>query len=395
MSMKIVQINHVCGKGSTGKICVGISRVLTNNDVENYIIYFSGHSDYPYSKKISRKWYIKFQAFKSHLFGNYGFNSAFATHKVIKLLRQIKPDIVHIHNVHGHDINICSLFYFLSKTNIKIVYTFHDCWSFTGYCPHFLMTGCKKWQSVCEKCPQFRDYSWIFDRSRSNYLKKRNAFNSVKMTIVTPSKWLSKVVKSSFLNSFPILVINNGIDLTIFKPRASSFRQKNHLEKQFVLLGVADNWGIRKGVDVFVELSKRLPNYFSIVLVGTSHSTDKFLPKNILSIHKTNNQKELAEIYSSADLFVNPTREDNYPTVNMEAIACGTPVITFNVGGSSEMIDDKCGVLVDLDDVDSLEKEILNIYRLHTIDRDYCVNKSKEFDMNNRFADYYELYKSL
>lgn len=215
------------------------------------------------------------------------------------------------------------------------------------------------------------------------------------MTIVTPSRWLENLVKQSFLKGSPVSVIHNGINLAVFQPVSGNFREKNGLGNKRIVLGVAFGWDARKGLDVFIELSRRLPASYQIVLVGTDTNVDKLLPENILSIHRTQNQQELAEIYTAADVFVNPTREENYPTVNMEALACGTPVLTFQTGGSPEMLDESCGAVVACDDVDALEKEILRICTYKPYTEDACLEKAREFDQSERFKEYLKLYERV
>jgi len=392
--MKIVQINSVCGSGSTGKICVSISELLTKKGIENYILYASGSSNYPLGKRYMSPWEVKWNAGKSRVFGNWGFTSVAATKKLIAELDKIRPDIVHLHNLHAHNVHLDLLFTYLKKNRTKIIWTFHDCWAFTGYCPHYDMIGCDHWKTGCRNCPQKKNYSWFFDRSRFVYQKKKELFSGLDMTIVTPSKWLANQVKQSFLKDYPVKVINNGIDLKIFRPRESDFRKKYGLEDKFILLGVAFGWGVRKGLDVFVELSKRLDERFQIVLVGTDEKVDKRLPANILSIHRTQNQIELAEIYTAADLFVNPTREENYPTVNMESLACGTPVVTFDTGGSPECIDETCGSMVKKDDIPALEYAINKMYISKKHITEICINRAARFDMHQKYMEYITLYKS-
>lgn len=393
--MKTVQINTTCGIGSTGKICVGISQVLDTKNIENYILYSCKTNGDAHGIGCSDGKYIKLQALKSRVFGNYGFNSSKATRKIIGELEAINPDIVHLHNIHGHDCNLQMLFDYFRQKKIKLIWTFHDCWAFTGYCPHFTMMKCDKWTSQCGNCVQKRCYSWFFDKSGELFEKKRKLFQGLDLVIVTPSVWLSELVKRSFLKDYPVVVINNGIDLDVFKPTEGDFRKKYGLENKKVVLGVSFGWDERKGLDVFIKLSKSIPDGYKIVLVGTSDKTDEKLPDNIISVHRTNNQKELAQIYSSADVFVNPTREENYPTVNMEAIACGTPVLTFRTGGSPEMLDDTCGAVVDCDDIDALEKEIIRICEDKPYTKSVCVSKSDEFDKNERFKEYLELYERI
>ena len=393
--MKVIQINVTCGAGSTGKICVSISKLLTQNKIENHILFSSGESDYPLGIKYTNDCYIKVQALKSRIFGCYGFNSNHATKKIINEFKRIKPDIVHLHNLHGHNCNLEILFSYLKRNKIKLYWTFHDCWSFTAYCPYFTAIKCDKWKACCKCCPLRKQFSWFADRSKWLFKKKKELFSDIDMTIVTPSQWLADLEKKSFLKDYPVKVINNGIDLSVFHPTESDFRQKHGIGDKYMLLGVANSWGARKGLDVFVELSKRLdPAKYQIVLVGTNDSVDKQLPDNIISVHRTQNQKELAEIYTAADLFVNPTREENYPTVNMESIACGTPVLTFRTGGSPEILDETCGTVVECDDVDAMEKEIVRISEEKPFTEENCLIRAGQFDQNERFKEYIDLYQN-
>lgn len=392
--MKIVQINTTCGAGSTGKICMAVSQILTENKTENYILYSSAKSEYSFGIKYSNILSVKLQALYSRIAGNYGFDAKHTTKKLIKTLKKINPDIIHIHNIHSHACNLEILFNYIRKNNIKTYWTFHDCWAFTGYCPHFDMIGCDKWKSQCYNCIQSSQFSWFFDRSKYLYNKKKQILSNLNLTIITPSEWLAGLVKQSFLKDYPVKVINNGIDLSIFKPTKSNFREKYNIEDKFIILGVAYGWGIRKGLDVFCKLSEQLENdKYKIVLVGTDDNVDKQLPDTIISIHRTQNQTELAEIYTAADLLINPTREENYPTVNMEAIACGTPVLTFDTGGSPEILDNECGSIVPKDDIDAMFKEIIRISSDKPYLVDACLNKAKEFNMDDRFSEYIKLYE--
>lgn len=394
--MIIAQINATCGVGSTGKICVSVSELLSKKGIENYIFYSVGSSDYPLGIKYSNEKTVKFQTLVSRIFGNYGFESKCITEKLIKELEKIKPDIIHIHNIHSHNCNLKMLFSYIRKNSIKVYWTFHDCWAFTGYCPHFDMIGCDKWRTGCRSCPQRKQYSWFFDRSSYLYNKKMVAIKGGDLTVITPSKWLADLVKKSFFKDFPVKVINNGIDLNIFKPTESDFREKYGCENKYIVLGVAFGWGERKGLDVFCKLAKRLDGEkYKIILVGTDDSVDKLLPENIISIHRTANQTELAEIYTAADILVNPTREENYPTVNMESVACGTPVLTFNTGGSHEMLDETCGAVVAKDDTDAMYNEIIRICETKPYSKDDCLKRAESFDKNEKFREYIRLYEAV
>lgn len=393
--MKIVQINATCGKGSTGKICVDISKLLTERNIENYILYCGDISDYPLGICYATKRQIKMEAIRSHVNGLYGFNSQLITKSLLGRLDEIKPDVVHLHNLHGHNCNLESLFNYLKEHHIKVFWTFHDCWAFTAYCPHFTMTKCDKWKAGCKECPQYRDFSFFFDRSEVLYQKKMKLLSDLDLTIITPSQWLASLVKQSFLKTYPVKVINNGIDLSVFKPTTSDFREKHDIpHDKFMLLGVAFDWGAKKGLDVFTELAMRLdPQKYQIVLVGTNDRIDRLLPPQIISIHRTHNQQELAEIYTAANLFVNPTREDNYPTVNMEAIACGTPVLTFDTGGSPECINNTCGSVVSCDDINAMECEIIRINQDKPFVIGKCLEQARRFDSNEMYREYVNMYE--
>ena len=396
MIMKIAQVNTTCGAGSTGKICVAVSDLLSQASVENHILYTAGHSNHPAGIKYMSAFETKLQALKSRVFGNYGFQSKQATKRLIAELERIAPDIVHLHNLHGHNVHLGILFSYLKEKHLKIFWTFHDCWAFTGYCPHYDMAGCSKWQTGCQNCPQRSHYSWFFDRSAMLYEKKKQLFSGLDLTIITPSQWLADQVKMSFLKDYPVKVIHNGIDLSVFSPKESDFRAKHGIGDRFMVLGVAFDWGVRKGLDVFVHLAQRLdPDKFQIVLVGTNDRIEKQLPPNIISIHRTANQTELAEIYTAADLFVNPTREENFPTVNIESLACGTPVLTYRTGGSPEMLSANTGRVVARNDEEALFSAILEIERDRPYSADTCRARAEEFSNEAKYREYVALYQRL
>lgn len=393
--MKIVQINATCGIGSTGKICVGISELLDVGGIENYILYSSKSNGDPHGVSCSSDGYIKLQACKSRLLGNYGFNSRKATRRMLGELDRLAPDLVHLHNIHGHDCDLEMLLTYFKEKKTKLLWTFHDCWSFTGYCTYFDLVKCNKWKTGCGTCPQRSAYSWLFDKSDTLYRKKKALAKGLDLTVVTPSGWLADVVKQSFFGEYPIHVIYNGIDLSVFKPTPSDFRQRYGLENKKLLLGVSVEWGTRKGLDVFLTLAKRLPPDYRIVLVGTDDTVDRLLPDGVISIHRTQNQRELAEIYTAADVFVNPTRDEVFGLVNAEALACGTPGITFASGGSPECYDETCGSVVACDDVDGLLREILRVCEDAPYSLDACIRKAQDFDRNLRFKEYLDLYERV
>ena len=400
--MRIVQIN-VVGYGSTGKIMLQMAQVARDrgHEVRTYAtdiynrfkktasVSAPGHSTWGSVRENTAHYIL------GSLLGRNGCFSKNGTRKLIRQLEQWKPDILHLHNLHCYCIHLPSLFQYIKRERIRVVWTLHDCWAFTGQCPHFEGIGCEKWRTGCHHCPQIGSYPKAYiDNSKGMYRLKKQWFTDVEdMTLVTPSQWLADLVKQSFLKDYPVKVIGNGIDLSVFRPVPSDFRQRYGIapEKK-LLLGVAFGWGARKGLDVFVELEKRLGNGYQIVLVGTDKAVDKQLPQSIISIHRTENQQQLAQIYTAADLFVNPTREENYPTVNMEALACGTPVLTFRTGGSPEIPDKTCGAVVEKNDVDAMEKEIIRICRDKPYAKEACLKRAEQFAMQAKFEEYLRLY---
>ena len=342
--MKVLMINSVCGIKSTGRIATDLADMLTEQGHTVKIAY--GRESVPekytkYAVRIGSDWDVRLHGVMARVFDNAGFGCRKATLKFIEFIKEFAPDIIHLHNLHGYYINVAILFEFLKEYNKPIVWTLHDCWAFTGHCAHFDLYKCYKWRTECNKCPQKKEYptSLLFDNSRENYIHKKKAFQGVnKLVVVTPSQWLAGLVKESFLQNYETRVINNGVDLTLFKPTDGDFRKRYNLEDKIIVLGVASAWGARKGLVDFIELRKLLDDRYEIVLVGVSEEDKNILTKGMLGITRTDSVKELAEIYTASDIFVNLTYEDNYPTVNLEAQACGTPVLTYRTGGSVESV---------------------------------------------------------
>lgn len=398
--MKVLQINSVCGFGSTGRIVVGISKKLEQNNYENYVFYGVGKSDHKNSIKFGGTLNVRKHQIVTRLLDKHGFSSKSATNKMIDKIKQINPDVIHLHNLHGHYLNVEILFNYLKEYNKKVIWTLHDCWSFTGHCAYYDFANCNKWQTHCENCPEKKSYpvSFFIDNSYNNYEKKKALFTGLKnLTIVTPSEWLAKEVKKSFLKEYPVKVINNGIDLTIFKPIESNFREKKDLNGKFLILGVALGWSRRKGINYFFELSKKLKNDEKILLVGLSDKQLKKLPKSIIGIKRTNSIKELVEIYSSSDVFVNPTLEDNFPTTNLEALACGTPVITFDTGGSPESIDKNTGFVVEKGNMEELYKAVKLIRENSVLNYSQaCIKRATRFyDKDDAYEKYIKIYEEV
>ncbi len=399
--MNIFEINAT-NFGSTGNIMLQIAEKAKKNKHKVFVCCPLSRENK--KKNLTNQIFIgnrltrNLHVFLSRLTGCLGCFSILSTFFFLVKLKRLKPSLIHLHNLHGSYINLLILFRFIKKNHVPVIWTLHDCWSFTGRCPHFVMAKCDGWMNGCYNCSYSKNaYPQTFvNSSHMMWNLKRNLFVGIeKCSLVTPSLWLANLVKKSFLADYPVKVINNGVNLTVFKPTESQFKERYGLADKKIILGVSFGWGISKGLDVFIELSHRIPNGYQIVLVGTDENIDKLMPFNIVSIHRTRNQRELAEIYSSADVFVNPTREEVLGLVNVESLACGTPVITFRTGGSPECIDETCGCVVDCDDIDAMESEIYRICEQTPFSVDACVKRAQKFDMNERFDEYVKLYEEM
>ena len=336
---RILFINSVCN-GSTGTICKNLYKAAVEAGHECCIAYGRGEAPKEFKTiKIGNKLDIYLHVLKARLFDASGFGSKHATKEFIKKIDEFKPDIIHLHNIHGYYVNIEILFKYLKEhPEIKKIWTLHDCWAFTGHCPHFEYEKCQQWKNECKKCIRRNEYpKSLIDRCNRNYWLKKSSFTNVdNLMLVSPSNWLMNLIKDSFFKEYSIEVINNGVDTSIFKHTESNIKERYGIKNKKVILGVASVWDKKKGLDTFIELSKQLDNEYQIVLIGLNKKQIKKLPSNIIGITRTENVEELVKWYSAAEVFFNPTLEDNYPTVNLEAIACGTPVITFDTGGSPE-----------------------------------------------------------
>lgn len=336
---RILFINSVCN-GSTGTICKNLYKAAEEAGHECCIAFGRGAAPDGFRTiRIGNKFNIYSHVLKARLFDASGFGSKCATKIFIKKINDFKPDIIHLHNVHGYYINIEVLFDYLKKhSEIKIVWTLHDCWAFTGHCAYYTYAKCYQWKTKCKNCCNKNEYPRsFFSRCSKNFEKKRKLFTNLKnLVLITPSHWLKNEVNQSFLKHYEVKVINNGVDTKIFKPTPSNIKQKYNIEEKKVILGIASVWDKRKGLDTFINLSKHLSSDYKIVLIGLNNQQIKKMPENILGISRIENVNELVKWYSAAEVYFNPTLEDNYPTTNLEAIACGTPVVTFNTGGSPE-----------------------------------------------------------
>ena len=400
--MKVVQINHVYKNGgSTGRIVYDLQRISVKQGIDAYVGF-----GYEYSLtneintfRIESIPELKINILKTRLLAKHGFYNKMETKRLLMWLDSIKPDVIHLHNIHGHYLNAEMLFNYIKLNSIPVVWTLHDCWSFTGWCAYFDFVQCEQWKTGCGNCPNRHEYpyTWFFDRSKSNYVNKKAIFTSVKkMIIVPPCRWLEGLVHQSYLSLYPTKVIYNGVDLNVFKPTQSEIRGKIGIGSRKMILSVAMGLSKRKGIEHIFKLAEMIDKSQQvIVMVGLSKDQITSLPFGIIGIERTNSPQELAAIYSAADVFINPTFEDNYPTTNLEAIACGTPVVTYRTGGSPESIYDGCGEIVDKGDLIAFFKAVERILQRGKGSQRCLEVAVEHFDKNKCFQKYIELYREI
>lgn len=402
--MKVLLLNSMCGKGSTGRIVEGIAQVLQERGHEVRIAYSLGESDNPIAFHFGSEWDHKFHRLMSHAFDMQGLWSKKSTNDLIDFIKEYQPDIVNLHNIHGNFLNYPGLFNFLAESKIQTVWTLHDCWSFTGHCPHFEFIGCEKWKTRCHDCKQLYVYpkSEWWDGSKRNYALKKKYFTLAPehLHIVTVSHWLENLAKQSLLKDSKVLTINNGIDLQKFKiiGDTNHVREKYGIDARKIVLAVASPWSERKGLHDLHKLYKYLDaKSLQLVIVGLSPQQIHDLPKGIIGIPRTDGIEELASLYSMADVFVNPTYEDSFPTVNLEALACGTPVVTYKSGGSPDAVSDETGVVVPQGDIRAVSEAIFQVLNTSgKFSKEQCRERAVEkFETHDSFSAYVDLFESL
>lgn len=387
---KLLQINVTANWGSTGKISEQIGLRAQAHGWESYIAY--GRMVNPSMNqliKIGSKMDTYIHYAEDRLLDKEGLSSEGATRKLIREIEKLQPDVLQLHNIHDHYLSYRLLFEYLNQTDIKVVWTFHDCWAFTGHCYHFVGSNCMRWKDGCHDCPQRYKFC---DRSSRNWNLKKSLFASNKnLTIIPASHWMEDFVKESFLKEKRIEVIHNGVDLNVFKPQ-----QKSSEGSKFKVLAVSNVWLPYKGINDIHKLREMLPlDDFEMIVVGLSEEQVKNLPVGIIGIQRTQNVQELVQLYSDADVLINPTYADTFPTVNLEALACGTPVITYKTGGSPEAVDSKTGVVIEQGNVTDLANVIMQMkdQPLSSVD---CRKRAEEyFDKDKCFEKYVELYEDL
>ena len=400
---KLLQINVDADNGSNGSIAKAIGTLALKEGWESYIAYGRNFSESDsVLMKVGSDLDVRVHGVETRLFDNHGLASRLVTKRFLKKVDAIKPDIIHLHNIHGYYINYKYLFDYIIEHAIPVVWTLHDCWTMTGHCAHFVSANCERWKTGCFSCPLRGGYpkSLFIDASKRSWEMKRKLFSLVKdMTIVPVSDWLGNFVRESFLSCHSVNVIHNGIDLNVFKP-LNITKKKLGLDDRFTILGVANVWTNGKGLREFIKLSENKD--FQVVMIGVSDEVTKILPDSIITISRTQNQRQLAEYYTVADVLVNPTYADTFPTVNLEALACGTPIVTYRTGGSPEAVDEFTGLVVEQGNCDALTDAITEIKTQlekcpnERFSLEVCRRRAEIcFNKDERFKDYIELYKEI
>ena len=416
--MRVLQINQTYRHGgSTGRIAYDLLLTQKKVGIDGLVAY--GYSDGEGFDADSlclqrSKFRRKINILRTRLFDYHGFYNETETRRLIGWMDEQKPDIIHLHNIHNHYVHVGRLFDYIKKHDIPVVWTLHDCWPFTGHCAYFDYANCDKWKAMCHDCPSIHEYppTWFFDRTSRNYKDKKESFCGVKnLTLVTPSKWLAELTRESFLSEYPVVVINNGVDSNIFRPTSGNVKERLGINGKKMLLAMAAKFERRKGTQYLKQLPEMLDDDEVLVLVGLAkEQLGQFNKPRCFGIGKTNSVQELAAYYSAADVFINPTLEDNFPTTNIEALACGTPVVTFKTGGSVESVLDgesvvseneivysSVGAVVPKDDMQAMLTSVRKIMaKGKAAFNGACRRKAEErYDKNKQYMKYIELYNEV
>ena len=382
---RILFINSVCGFGSTGRIVSELSKI------EGYdtLVCYGRKKDYANvnSYKFANFFDNAFGAIRTILFDNNLNICTLATKRLIKKIKEFNPDIIHLHNMHGYYVNVEMLFKFLKEYNKPVVWTLHDCWPITGYCAAIDFYKCEKYKTECNNCPHKFSYPFSLFKQKivKEYYLKKELFNSINdLTIVTPSKWLMSLVDRSYLKNCNKEVVNNGINL-------DDFKQTKEKNDRFTVIAVAGVWAEDRGLNEMNKIIPLLDKDIDVIAVGKNSEQIK----NCNSIKFTNSKQELVNLYSSSHLLMMPTLDDNFPTVNIEALACGTPVITYKTGGSPEIVDENTGEVIEKGDYREMANRINHIKNSYAFDSKRCMDRAKKFSIEEMKSHYDKLYKTI
>lgn len=399
--MRVFQVNTVCGIKSTGRIAAEIGRMVEKDGGAcrigcgaNFVPEEAARMAFKTLSVPKRRLY---SLITRYFDADTCFNIT-GTRRLIREMERFGPDVVHLHNLHGGYLHAGTLFRYLKKKGVPVVWTLHDCWPFTGHCAYFDYSGCERWKTGCRDCPQQRSYPVCLglDGSRRNYARKRRQFTSLdNLTMVVPCEWMKQPLSQSFMHKYPVRTIYNGVDLNSFRPVESDIRKRHGLENSVLVLAVASDWDERKGLRYLIQAAEKLGGEYRFAVIGLSCAQVQELPQGMIGIEHTASVQELAEWYSAADCLANPSMEDNMPMVNLEALACGTPVVTFRTGGCPEAVDEETGIVVEKADVDGLCAAIRRIAPKTAERQNACLKRAEQFSAASTFENYLELYREL
>lgn len=397
--MKLLQINVTANWGSTGRIVEQIGVMAQKVGIESYVAY--GRYANPTKLeaiKVGNCFSVYEHYLEYRLFDNDGLASRYATMQLVKKIEKLRPDIIHLHNIHDHWLNYQILFEYLNTVKTPIVWTQHDCWSFTGGCGHYTVNNCDKWKTSCSRCLLKQKMFPLVEQTQKHYDTKKNLFASLKdLTLVPVSHWLEMQIKQSFLNKKRIVPIYNGVDIRVFCPGESKVKTQYGIDGKMLLVGVATAWSSRKGLSDYIKLAAKLSNNFVIMLVGVNDKQKRIFSNNIIGIDKTQKIEELVNIYRGADIVLNLSYEETFGLTTVEGLACGTPGIVYNTTASPELVTPETGLVVEPGDLDGVFNAVNEIMAngKDTYSKACRERVVKYFNKEDRFADYISLYKNL
>lgn len=399
--MKILLIDAVCGVGSTGRICATIAQLLHQRGDQAMVAYGRDQASaqcQAYAVRIGSRLGVYAHALRARLTDGTGYGSRLATRRFLRWVDRYDPDLIHLHDLHSYSVNIPMLFRYLKKQNKPVVWTFHDCWAYTGHCAHYDYNNCQKWQTGCSHCPHISEYpKSLLDRSRHNYRLKKELFTALqKLHITVPSQWLAQETQKSFMGDFPIHVFPSGIDLQKFRANQAITKRQLGIEGKFLILAVASQFGEMKGIRDILALAQQLPREtYAIMLVGALEPGTR-LPEHILHIPKTDDVTQLCSYYTLADLFINPTYQETQGLTTLEALACGTPALVYASGGTAECLTDRCGISVPRGDLAAFRQAIEQVQsgELAFAPAD-CLAAAQHYDHQALFGPILNLYDEL
>lgn len=402
-AIKILRITTEINRSSIGRTTEQIGKLIIAEGWESYIAW--GRTDgesKSYKIHIGGRFSVYSHVLLTRLFDMHGYGSYFATKRFVREVEKIKPDIIHLHDIHGYYINIKVLFNYLRESKIPVVWTHHDNWAFTGHCGS-IPEGCDKWKTKCHNCPCYKAYphSWFIDGSSRNYLYKKNLFTSLKQIYnVGVSEWTCNELKNSFLNKYPIERIYNGVDTSIFKPNdtvSDYIRKKYQLGDGVLLTAVATAWSKSKGTEDYFELRKIIDKKYTIVFVGAPQSLIDELPEGIIGIRRTDSMKELAMIYSASSIVLNLSKSESFGKTTVEGLACGIPGIVYDISASPELLDKETGVVVKYNNIDGVAAAIETIMSWDRINTAKACRERvlQLFSIEKNWKKYIDLYKKI